>query len=157
MLDRDRLAYDVTFASTIQEETGLIGAESVTGDVICDMPIALDVGLVGDVPGVDQRDASARLGGGPMIVHKDLISYHRPLIRALTQAAQAAYIPVQHAVFNVYGSDAGAFIRRGVPAALVVVPTRYMHSPFEMVHLRDVEQTVQLRKTFLEARQGTVN
>ena len=151
VLDRDRLAYDVTFASTIQEETGLIGAESVPGDVDCDMAIALDVGLVGDVPGVDQRDASARLGGGPMIVHKDFISYHRPLIRALTQAAQAAHIPVQQAVFTMYGSDAGALIRRGVPAALVAVPTRYTHSPFEMVHLRDVEQTVQLMKSFLEA------
>jgi putative aminopeptidase FrvX len=152
VLDRERLAYDVTFASTIQEESGLIGAESVTGDVECDMAIALDVGLVGDVPGVDQRDASARLGGGPMIVHKDFISYHRPLIRGLAQAAQAAHIPVQHAVFSMYGSDAGAFIRRGVPAALVAVPTRYTHSPFEMVHLGDVDQTVQLMKAFLEAR-----
>ena len=152
VLARERLAYDLTFASTIQEETGLIGAESVTGDSACDMAIALDVGLVGDVPGVDQRTASARLGGGPIIVHKDFISYHRPLIRALTQAAQAARIPVQHAVFSVYGSDAGAFIRRGVPAALVAVPTRYTHSPFEMLHLGDVEQTVQLMKAFLETR-----
>jgi endoglucanase len=151
VLDRERLAYDVTFASTIQEETGLIGAESVTAAVDCDMAIALDVGLVGDVPGVDPRDAAARLGAGPMIVHKDFISYHRPLIRALTLAAQTAHIPVQHAVFTVYGSDAGAFIRRGVPAALVAVPTRYTHSPFEMVHLGDVEQTVQLMKSFLES------
>jgi len=152
VLDRQRLAYDVTFASTVQEETGLIGAESVPGDVECDLALALDVGLVGDVPGVDQRDAAARLGDGPMIVHKDFISYHRPLIRALTNAAQAARIPVQHAVFSVFGSDAGAFIRRGVPAALVAVPTRYTHSPFEMVHLHDVEATVQLLKAFLSRK-----
>jgi endoglucanase len=152
VLDRSKLAYELTFASTIQEEMGLIGAESVMQDVSCDMALALDVGLVGDAPGVDQRDASARLGGGPMIVHKDTIAYHRPLTLTLARVAQAARIPVQHAIFSSYGSDAAAFIRRGVPAALVAVPTRYTHSPFEMVHLRDMEQTVQLLKAFLETK-----
>ena len=65
-------------------------------------------------------------------------------------SARQAGIPVQPAVFHFYGSDAGAFTRHGLRAGLVVVPTRYTHSPFEMVHLGDVEQTVQLLKYFLE-------
>ena len=150
VLDRAKLAYELTFASTIQEEVGLVGADSLTADAAYDLGIALDVGLVGDVPGVDPRDASARLGGGPMIVHKDALSYNRPLTLALVRAAQAAHIPVQQAIFSQYGSDAGALIRHGVPAALVCIPTRYTHSPFEMVHLGDAEQTVQLLKAFLE-------
>ena len=59
---------------------------------------------------------------------------------------------MQPAVFNFYGSDAGAFTRHGLQAALIVVPTRYTHSPFEMVHLDDVEQTVALLKHFLETQ-----
>lgn len=152
VLDRDALAYELVYVSTVQEEIGLIGAESAAEQAGCEKAIALDVGLVGDVPGVDPRDASARLGGGPSIIHKDLYNYSRPLTLALMKTAREADIPVQPAVFNFYGSDAGAFTRHGIQAALVVVPTRYTHSPFEMVHLSDVEQTVALLKHFLETQ-----
>lgn len=152
VLDRERLAFDLTYVSTILEEPGLIGAESAARESGCEMAIALDVGLAGDVPGVDARDVSARLGLGPTIVHKDLHSYNRALTLRLMGTAEAANIPVQPAVFGFYGSDAGAFTRQGVQSALVVVPTRYTHSPFEMIHLGDVELTIQLLKSFLEAR-----
>lgn len=150
VLDMERLAFDLTYVSTVLEEPGLIGAESAARASGCEMAIALDVGLAGDVPGVDARDVSARLGGGPTIVHKDLHSYNRALTQSVIRTAQAANIPVQPAVFGFYGSDAGAFTRQGVQSALVVVPTRYTHSPFEMVHLHDVELTVQLLSAFLE-------
>ena len=150
-LNRDRLAYDVVFVSTVQEELGLIGAEAVADRVNCEIAISLDVGLVGDVPGVDQREASARLGAGPTIVHKDLSSYNRSLTLSLMKTARDAGIPVQAGVFGLYGSDSSAFTRHGLQAGLIAVPTRYTHSPFEMVHLDDVENTVRLLKHFLEA------
>ena len=152
VLDRDRLAYELVFVSTVQEEIGLVGAESAAEASGCELAISLDVGLVGDVPGVDPRDVSARLGGGPTIVHKDLSHYSRPLTLSILKTAKAAGIPVQPAVFAFYGSDSGAFTRHGLRASLVVVPTRYTHSPFEMVHLADVEATVQLLKRFLETQ-----
>lgn len=150
VLDRSKLAYELHYASTIQEEIGLVGAYSVTDDVKPDLAIALDVGIVGDAPGVDPRHADARLGGGPMLVHKDTISYNRALTLALGRVAQKAGIPIQQAIFARYGSDSGAFIRNGVPAALVAVPTRYTHSPFEMIHLGDVDLTIKWMKAFLE-------
>jgi endoglucanase len=150
-LDASRLAYDVTFVSTVQEETGLVGAESATL-AGCELAISLDIGLAGDVPGVDQRDVSVKLGAGPTIVHKDIYVYNRRLTLALVEAAEAANIGTQQAVFSFYGSDSGAFTRRGLQAALITVPTRYTHSPFEMVHLDDVQNTVVLLKTFLESK-----
>jgi len=148
----DRLAYELWLVSTVQEEIGLVGAESVAQRTGCELAITLDVGLAGDVPGVDPRDVSARLGAGPIIVHKDLALYSRPLTLSLMRAAREANIPVQSAVFSLYGSDSGAFIRHGLQAGLVAVPTRYTHSPFETVHLDDMELTVQLLKHFLESR-----
>ena len=150
VIDRDRLRFDLVFASTVQEEIGLYGAESIIADAKPDLAIAIDIGLAGDVPGVDARDVAARLGGGPTIVHKDLYHYDRPLTLALLAAAERANIPVQPQVFSIFGSDAGAFIRNGVPSALVAVPTRYTHSPFEMLNLRDIDQTVALLKAFVE-------
>jgi endoglucanase len=66
------------------------------------------------------------------------------------RVAKEAGIPAHPAVFGIYGSDANAFTRHGVQAGLIVVPTRYTHSPFEMVHLGDVEHTARLLQAFLE-------
>jgi putative aminopeptidase FrvX len=152
MVDRERLAFDLTYVSTVLEEPGLIGAESAARESGCEMAIAVDVGLAGDVPGVDPRDVSARLGSGPTLVHKDLHSYNRTLTLSLARVAKTANIPLQPAVFGFYGSDAGAFTRQGVQSALLAVATRYTHSPFEMIHLQDVDWTVQLLKAFLESK-----
>jgi endoglucanase len=64
-------------------------------------------------------------------------------------AAHEASIPLQHAVHGIYGTDSGALIRRGVAASAIGIPTRYTHSPFEMLHADDVEATLQLLLAFL--------
>jgi tetrahedral aminopeptidase len=55
---------------------------------------------------------------------------------------------VQPAIFQNFASDGEAFIRRGVETALVAFPTRYTHSPFEMVDEQDLTQCVQLLAAF---------
>lgn len=45
---RPRLGYEVWVASTIQEEGGLIGAGGLGREY--DLAIAIDIGLVGDIP-----------------------------------------------------------------------------------------------------------
>lgn len=148
-LEVDRLQYDLYLGSTVMEESGLYGAQSINRTVNCEFAISLDVGLSGDVPGVDPRDVPTRLGGGPILIHKDLYGYSFELNNRLVDAARAASISLQHAVFGIYGSDSGALVREGVAASLLGIPTRYTHSPFEMVHADDLEATVQLLLHFL--------
>jgi len=83
----DELAYELYLGSSVQEEIGLIGAHSINREVGASYAIALDIALRGDVPGVDQADVSARLGGGPVLVHKDLYAYHAPLTYAIADVA----------------------------------------------------------------------
>jgi putative aminopeptidase FrvX len=123
---------------------GLIGAASVNNRVGARYAIALDVALTGDIPTVDWLDVPVKLGGGPVIVQKDLLSYTRSVTRAIEAAANGAEIPFQRAVFNLYGSDAGELIRKGVASALIAYPTRYTHSPFETVHEDDLLACVHL-------------
>ena len=151
-IDPGKLAYNLYFASAVQEEIGLIGAHSINREIGAQYAIALDIGLSGDVPGVDQRDVAVRLGGGPTLVHKDLYAYNAQLNDLITDTAEEAGIPLQHAVFGIFGSDSGALLREGVGASMLAVPTRYTHSPFEMLHADDLEHTVQLLQAFLERR-----
>ncbi len=149
-LDRSRLAYDLYFAATIQEEIGLVGASSVRHDLDVDLAIALDNGPVGDLPTIDRRTLPTRLGGGPTLVHKDARAhYSKALIWQLADVANAAGIPVQHAVWEFFGSDGDAFIEQGIPTALVGLPTRYTHSPFETYDLDDFEASLRLLDLFL--------
>lgn len=146
---RDDLAYEVWLASTVQEENGLIGAASLADEVQFDLAIALDVGLTGDVPGPDVRDFPSKLGSGPIVVYKDSsCHYSVRLTEDLLATAARSKLPVQRAVFENYGSDGAALIRRGVEAALVTCPTRYTHSPIETINEQDVLNTVDLLVSF---------
>ena len=149
-LDRDQLAYDLYFCATIQEEIGLVGASSLRHELDMDLAIALDNGPVGDIPTVDRRALPTRLGGGPTLVHKDARThYTKDLIWRLSDIAADAGIPVQHAVWEFFGSDGDALIQQGIPTALIGLQTRYTHSPFETFDLDDFEGALRLAQAFV--------
>jgi tetrahedral aminopeptidase len=146
---RSDLAYEVWLVSTIQEENGLIGAQSVYDELELDLCVNLDVGLTGDVPGVDPRDFPSKLGDGPIVVYQDgSAHYSRRLSDRLVALAKENQIPVQRAVFQQYGSDAAALLKRGVDVSLLAYPTRYTHSPIETVDEADIERCVDLIVAF---------
>jgi endoglucanase len=142
---RHDLAHEVWIGSTVQEEHGLIGAQSVMDALDVDRCITLDVGLVGDIPGPDKRDFPCRLGAGPIVVYSDNSGhYSRRFSDTLVRLARERDIPIQQAVFQNYGSDGAALMRRGSEVALLTYPTRYTHSPIETVDEGDLEACVDL-------------
>lgn len=148
-VDRSKLQYDLYLTSTVQEEAGLLGAVSINQTINAPYGISIDTGLSGDIPGVDQRDVSSRLGGGPVIIHKDLYSYNYEQNNRIIAASEEAGISLQHAAYSLYGTDSGGLIRSGMAASALVVPSRYTHTPFETLNLDDVEATIQLLLAFL--------
>lgn len=148
-IDRSRLKYELYLGSTVMEESGLYGANSINREIRCEYALALDTGLSGDVPGVDPRDLTTKLGGGPTLIHKDLYGYSFRLNNQIQDVARTHSVPLQHAVHGIYGTDAGALIREGVAASALGVPTRYTHSPFEMLHADDLDATLDLLLAFL--------
>ena len=149
-LDPEQLQYELYFGSTVQEEMGLVGAYSLERDERFDLAIAVDVGLAGDVPGVDNREIACRLGEGPILVHHDgTVHYDRRLTRTMIQIAEEIGVPIQHAVFPRYSSDGHVLIMAGVPTALVAFATRYTHSPYEMVAEGDLQQCADLLHAFV--------
>lgn len=137
----DELGCQLTLACSIQEEIGLIGATALAAHEQFDAGIAIEVGLAGDIPGVGEQMMPVRLGGGPILVHKDsIVHYDHALTARLERVAADAGIAIQHAVFGSFGSDGAALMKADIPAALVAFPTRYTHTPFEMGHMGDIEK-----------------
>lgn len=147
---QDELACELTLACTVQEEIGLIGAFALGSRETFDAAIAVEVGMAGDVPGVDERAMPLRLGEGPVLIHKDsLVHYDHALTTRLESVADSAGISIQHAIFGSFGSDGSALMKSDTPTALVAFPTRYTHTPFETAHMSDIEALVEWLCTFV--------
>ncbi len=99
-----------------------------------------------DYPGSDKkRVGDVKLGGGPVLDRGANIN--PALWQMLRDSAKAAKIPVQLvAAPSGTGTDANAMqlSRGGTATALIGVPNRYMHTPSEVISLKDAEQAAKL-------------
>jgi len=136
---------EVYFVFSSQEEVGTRGATTSAYSIDPDIGISVDVTLVGDTPKSATMDVS--LGKGPAIKVKDsgMISDPR-LVNFMVETAKKNDIPYQLEVLTGGSTDARAMqvSRAGVPASCVSIPSRYVHSPSEMVDLDDVQNAIRL-------------
>jgi endoglucanase len=142
-----------TAAITVQEEIGTRGAITSAHSVNPQVALAFDVTHATDYPGIDKtKYGKIVCGQGPVIARGPNIN---PVVfEELVAAAEAEKIPYQiEAEPSVTGTDARSIqvTRGGIPTGLVSVPLRYMHTPTEMVDLRDVEHAVALIVRFVES------
>jgi endoglucanase len=142
-----------TAAMTVQEEIGTRGAITSAHSVNPQVALAFDVTHATDYPGIDKtKYGKIVCGQGPVIARGPNIN---PVVfEKLVAAAEAEKIPYQiEAEPSVTGTDARSIqvTRGGIPTGLVSVPLRYMHTPTEVVDLRDVEHAVALIVHFVES------
>lgn len=142
---------DYICAATVQEEIGLRGGTTSAYGVHPDIAIALDVTHATDYPGIDpSKYGKLACGAGPVIARGPNIN---PVVHErLLAAAKKAHVNVQiEAEPRVTGTDAAAMqIQRGGKATgLVSVALRYMHTPTEVLALKDLEACVKLLTQFI--------
>lgn len=151
LLANDRPAVPVVAVAATQEEINMSGALHLSFRVRPMVGIAIDVTHATDYPGAGKKtDNEVRLGGGPVLTRGSSIN---PLVFAgLKAAAERLQIttPIQ-AAGRSSGTDADAMIRSGAGVApgLVSIPNRYMHSPNEMISLRDLTDAARLIAGFV--------
>lgn len=137
---------DLYYVFSTQEEVGLRGAITSAYHIDPDLGIALDVCPVGDTPAISVPMVVA-LGKGPTVKIKDAsVICHPKAVEFLRKAAKANDIPYQNEILLAGGTDTAAIqkTRGGVIAGCISVPTRYIHSPQEMVAISDVENAAKL-------------
>ena len=148
---------DVYAVATVQEEVGLKGARTSAFAISPDLAIALDVTIASDVPDTPVHQWFTKLGQGPAIKVVDgraasgLIT-PRKLIDKLIEIAEKYKIPYQIEVAAGGTTDASIINlnKEGVPAGTISIPARYIHSPVEIIDLRDLANAALLTKYFVE-------
>jgi len=143
--DLESSPHDVHFVFTVQEEVGLRGATTSGFGVDPELAVAVDVTDTGDTP--ECLPMAMHLGKGPAIKVRDGgMLAHVGIKDWLVRTAEGAGIPYQLEVLAGGTTDAKAIqtSRAGVPVGCVSVPTRYIHTPSEMVDPEDVRNAVRL-------------
>ncbi|HBK84675.1 MAG TPA: peptidase M42, partial [Firmicutes bacterium] len=144
-------------AFTVQEEVGLRGAGVAGYAIAPDLAIVLEGTTCHDLSGADEHAYSTVLGGGPAISFMDSSSIgNKALIHELVRIAEENNIPYQLKRSVTGGNDAGriSLSRTGVPAVVISIPCRYIHSPVSALKLSDLEHTISLVKLFLRSVEG---
>lgn len=151
--ERGKLTGRVAAVANAQEEIGLNGARTSSFALRPDLAVAVDVTHATDAPGIDKKqEGDHGLGSGAVIGRGSTLS--PKVFELLAETAEREGIPYSiEASGNRTATDADAtqISREGIPTGLVSIPLRYMHSPVEMVDLRDVEAVVNLLVAFAES------
>jgi endoglucanase len=147
---KKKVRAEVCAVSNIMEEIGLLGARQIAYALKPDVAVVVDVTHATDYPTVSQpMHGEIKVGRGPSLTHGGC--NHAEVVERLEEVAKAKKINLQHeAMSATSGTDTDVIFwtRGGIPSALVSLPNRYMHSPVELVSLKDLEQIPELLAAF---------
>ncbi|MCZ7662183.1 MAG: M42 family metallopeptidase [Thermoleophilia bacterium] len=135
---------------TVQEEVGLKGARTSAFGLEPDVALISEVTIPGDHPGVTKEQRHVTMGKGPVITVVDAdgrgVIVPRRVIDWLRASAEKASLPYQLDVGSGGTTDATAvhLTKTGIPSGVISVPTRYIHSPIEVLSLSDIDQAAEL-------------
>ncbi len=144
---------DVTLVANFAafEEVGLRGARTAAFSIEPDVALALEGTVAADVPGIEDARVPTRLGQGPALTVADRSLIASPRLLRFTQdVASDEGIPCQLKTPPSGSTDAAAIqqSRGGVLAGVISVPCRYIHSPFSILNLEDLENAALLTSAF---------
>lgn len=137
--------HELAFVFSAQEEVGQRGAKVAAFALEPDLGITLDVTLTGDTP--KGLKMAVKLGGGVAIKVLDRSLVTSPKIKTwMFNVAADRGIRYQWEVLEHGGTDAGAIhvTKGGIPAGVLSIPARHVHTPSEIVDREDIEATVAL-------------
>jgi len=141
-------AWDVWAVATVQEETALLGGFTSTFQLQPSLGIAVDVTFAKG-PGASDWQ-TVPMGKGPTICMGPNI--HPALHKELKELADKLEIPYspEYAPRHT-GTDAFAMqiTAAGIPTAYIGIPLRYMHTPVEVVAVKDIQRAGRLLAEFI--------
>ena len=141
-------AWDVWAVASVQEEVSFAGAYTSPFEIRPDLAIAIDVTFAKG-PGVSDYRGHP-LGKGPTLGLGPNV--HPAIYQAFNDLAEKLDIPhSMEAMPRHSGTDAFAMqvVAEGIPSMTISIPLRYMHTPVEVVSLKDIARTGHLLAEFI--------
>ncbi len=156
-LDRlKKIPAKITVMISAQEEVGTRGATAGAFSVDADEAICVDVSF-GYSPQCSKEDCGM-VSGGAMIGFSPVLD--QAISRSLVKCAEKNHIPYQKEIMNgKTGTNADVITvsKSGVKCGLISIPLRYMHTPSEVIDVKDVEATADLIAAYISERAGEWN
>lgn len=141
---------------SVQEEVGTRGAGAGAFCIVPDEAIAVDVSFAfaPDIP----KHKCGEIDGGAMIGVSPILD--TAMTNELKRIAKQNNIP--HSLEVMGGetgtnADAITLTAHGIPTALISIPQRNMHTPVEIVSIKDVESCARLIADYIIANGGSKN
>jgi putative aminopeptidase FrvX len=140
--------WDVWAVATTQEEVTMGGGFTSAFELRPDLAVAVDV-THAKGPGANDW-LTHPLGKGPCLGFGPNI--HTFLFKKFDELADKLEIPHENEVMpRMSGTDAYALqvAAEGIPTMVVSIPLRYMHTPVEVVSLKDIQRSGRLLAEFI--------
>lgn len=139
-----------------QEEVGTRGAGAGTFNIVPDEAISVDVSfaLAPDLP----KHKCGAIDGGAMIGVSPILN--PVMTNELKRIAKQNNIPYSLEIMGGEtgtNADAISLTAQGVPTALISIPQRNMHTPVEVVSVKDVESCSRLIADYIIENGGSEN
>lgn len=148
-----KLPYSLYIVNAVQEEIGLRGAEMIARRIKPNVAIITDVTHDTTTPMINKNiEGDCSCGKGPSLAYGPAV--HNKLLNFVQEVAEKSAIPVQlRAISRSTGTDTDSFAyaNDGCPSVLISIPLRYMHTTVEMIHRKDIEETIKLMYETLSA------
>lgn len=144
--NKKELPFALYIVNAVQEEIGLRGAEMIAAHIKPDVAIVTDVTHDTSSPMMKAKEQGDLKGGsGPVLTYAPAV--HNKLLQLVIDAAEDNEIPFQRSASSRStgtDTDAFAYSNAGVPAVLISLPLKYMHTTVEMAHKDDIQSVTAL-------------
>ena len=142
------LDFNLILANCSQEEIGLFGARRFAQNIIRDNNIhaAIATDVTHDTSETNYeklKNGDSVCNGGPVLGTGPLIQ--KDLLKHIREVAKETDVKYQlRALDRSTGTDTDMFSLNGIPAALISLPLRNMHTTNEMISIEDMKSTINL-------------
>jgi len=147
------LSFDLYFAFVVQEEVGLRGSGVAAEEIKPDVAIILETTTAGDNPELEEYKWATHIGDGPAVtfMHRGYV-VNKKVYDWIISTAEKRGIKYQYKRRTAGGTDALRVATRmsGIPAGVISIPCRYIHSPSSVMFKNDYYNTLELLKALLE-------
>ncbi len=140
--------WDVWAVATVQEETTTGGALTSAFQLHPSLCVAIDVTFGGEPS--SPSHLTFPLGKGPTLVWGPVV--HPFLHKTIKELSERLEIPISVEPaprYSATDSDAMVGVAEGIPNVVIGIPLRYMHTPVEMIALKDITRAGRLVAEFI--------